>query len=115
MFKGEVFWKCALESVTIPSTLIIAEPKAFGACANLKRVEFSEGIKALGSDQLWEEHWSELFRESGVEEVILPSTLREMRPDIFKGCSSLKTVRVAKGCRVKVKKFVEKDVKVRRM
>ena len=115
MCRGEVFWKCALESVTVPSTLIIAEPKTFGVCTNLKRVEFSDGITALGGSSSSDEHWKALFKESGVEEVVLPSTLREMTPNIFDGCDSLKTVWVAKGCRVKVRKLVGKDVEVRRM
>ena len=53
-----------------------------------------------------------MFRGCGVKEVVLPSTLREMSPDIFRNCTDLKTVWVAEGCKVDVKKFVDNQVNV---
>lgn len=47
-----------------------------------------------------------------MEEVVFPSTLREVRSDIFKGCGSLKIVRVAQGCTVNIQKLVDISVKV---
>ena len=44
--------------------------------------------------------------------MTLPSTLQEMSPEIFMGCDALRTVWVMKGCRVDVRKFVDKKVKV---
>ena len=44
--------------------------------------------------------------------MTLPSTLQEMSPEIFKDCDALRTVWVMKGCRVDVRRFVDKKVKV---
>ena len=44
--------------------------------------------------------------------MVLPSTLKKMTPDMFKDYGSLKTVWVAKGCKVDVKKFVGSSVTV---
>ena len=46
--------------------------------------------------------------------MVLPSTLKEMSPDMLNGCYVLKTVRVARGCPVDVEKFVDSKVKVLR-
>lgn len=45
---------------------------------------------------------------------MIPSTLRKISPEIFKGCNSLKIVRAASGCEVEVEKFVGGSVKVLR-
>ena len=71
-----------------------------------------EGREALGKDEEDIGIWNETFRVCGVEEIILPGTLREMSPDIFKNCNSLKTVRVAKGCSLDIRKFVGENVEV---
>ena len=71
-------------------------------------------MESLGRDTDRSNDWRLLFHESGVEEVVLPSTLREARSDIFEGCSCLKVVRVARGCAVNVRKLVGFSVKVKR-
>lgn len=75
----------------------------------MKSVEFLEGRKALGKGT---DVWSKLFQDSKVEEIMLPSTLREISYNIFEDCESLRVVRMAKGCKAKVKKCVGKSVKV---
>ena len=45
--------------------------------------------------------------------MVFPSTLREMSPNIFDGCGRLRTVRVARGCPLRVEKFVGPFVWVR--
>ena len=75
----------------------------------MKRIKFLEGRRTLGDDS---GAWNEIFRNCGVEEVTLPSTLQEMSPEIFKDCETLRTVWVMKGCRVDVRRFVDKKVKV---
>ena len=54
------------------------------------------------------------FKESGVEEITLPSTLKEMGENVFKDCNNLKTIWVGEGCALDVRKYVGKDVEVRR-
>ena len=50
---------------------------------------------------------------SGIEEVTLPSTLKEMKKDIFNGAFNIKVVLVARGCAVDVSKYVESSVEVK--
>ena len=38
------------------------------------------------------------FRGSGIEEIVLPGTLREICGRAFESCSSLRTVHVEDGC-----------------
>ena len=56
--------------------------------------------------------WSELFLGSGVEEVVLPGTLREARGNVFKGCDDLGIVRVKAGCMAGIEKLVTPSVRV---
>lgn len=84
----------------------------FEKCEGLRKVEFLEGTEVLGKDEKYFDVWSKLFRDSRVKEVVLPSTLREMHPDMFKDCSALKIVWVAKGCPLNVKSFVGSGVEV---
>ena len=53
------------------------------------------------------------FRRSGIEEIALPRTLKEMGKDVFKNCQNLKTVWVEEGCAVDVRKYVGDSVEVR--
>ena len=98
----------------IPSTLRAIELDNFEKCKNLKRIEFMEGREVLGKDEEDTSVWNGIFRECRVEEIILPGTLREMSPDIFRNCEDLKTVRVTKGCKVEVNNFVNRSVKVKK-
>ena len=111
---GRVFQWCTLKSVVVPSTLRAAGSCTFAHCGALKRIEFSEGIESLGGEESAPSVWSQLFKGSGVREVVLPGTLREVSPSIFAGCECLRVVRVARGCSVDVQKLVDKDVRVRR-
>lgn len=111
--RGSAFAGSTLESVTIPRTLRVIEPRSFEKCKLLRKIEFPEGMEALGRDDRSSDSWSELFLNSGLEEATLPSTLREARSDVFRGCPSLRTLNVAKGCRVKPKKLASLFVKVK--
>ena len=72
-------------------------------------MEFLEGRETLGEDS---GVWNKILRDSRVEEIVLPSTLREMSPDVFRDCGSLKTVRVARACPLDVGGFVREGVEV---
>ena len=102
----------ALESLTIPSTLRVIEPTAFKRCKSVKRVTFLEGREVLGRDEEDAGVWNKAFRDGKVEEIALPSTLREMFSEIFRDCDSLKIVRVARSCPIDVGKFVGGKVEV---
>ena len=67
-------------------------------------MEVPNGIEYIGS---------ECFRDSGVEEIMLPATLREISKSTFTDCRKLKTVWVEEGCAVDVKQYVGDRVDVR--
>lgn len=56
----------------------------------------------------------ECFEGSGIEEITLPSTLKEIGEDTFDCCFDLRTVWVGKDCTLDVRKYVEDGVEVRR-
>lgn len=107
--KGHAFTGTALDRITIPSTLKVIEPSVFEKCKGVKRMEFLEGRKILGKDS---DAWNRLFRDSRVEEVVLPGTLKDMSPNLFRGSSSLKIVWVGNGCRINVSRLVNPQVRV---
>ena len=111
---GLVFAGCGIENIRIPSTLKLIEATAFVGCKDLKRIEFIEGREVIGKDEEDTTIWNHMFRYCGVKEVVLPSTLREISPDVFRDCEYLKTVWIAEGCRIEVKDFVNLSVKVKK-
>ena len=72
-------------------------------------MEFLEGRETLREDS---SIWNKIFRGSRVEEIVLPSTLRELPPDVFRDCGSLRVVRVARACPLDVGRFVREGVEV---
>ena len=113
-YIGERCFKdSALESIAIPARLNKIESSAFSECKCLNRVEFMEGREALGTADTGV--WNTIFQDCGIEEVVLPSTLREISPRVFVDCDALRTVLVARGCRARVRKLVGKGVKVQKM
>lgn len=49
------------------------------------------------------------FANSGIGEISLPSTLKEISEDAFRFCSRLKVVRAEEGCAPYVFPYVEDD------
>ena len=62
---------------------------AFADCYNLRRITLPEGLATVGFYA---------FESSGLEEIMLPGTLKKTMWDIFYGCARLKTVYVQDGC-----------------
>ena len=93
---------------------------AFSDCKNLKRGVINEGLEALGSkdysyNRYWQSHvCSGIFYNSGLEEIILPSTLKSINSDTFSGCSSLKAVWVEDGCPENIRSAVGDHVGILR-
>ena len=76
----------------------------FNLCENLKSVEIPNGVECI------EEF---CFASSGIEEITLPSTLKEISEKAFDR-TSLRTVFVEEGCALDVRKYVGQNVEVRR-
>ena len=83
LMRYGVFQCCAVESLRLPSTLKGVWRGAFAWGDNPKRVEFAEGTESLGDG------FAGLFSGSGVREVVLPGTLREVSSRVFEGCQGL--------------------------
>ena len=92
------FWGSGLETVAFPPGLRSVGSGAFAACAKLCSAELNEGLEELGDngDELSDEYGT--FQESGIEEVTLPKTLREVGPYAFADCEDLSTISVEEGC-----------------
>ena len=93
----------AVESVALPPRLKKLEPNAFQNCHELKHFDFPDGLETLGE---------ECFASSGLEEVTLPSTLKEIGCEACKGCR-FRVVYVRMVCAVDVRKSVGASVEVR--
>lgn len=72
-----VFQHSALESVKLPSTLKRIEYNTFVSCANLKAVDFPDGLETIGLGA---------FRESGLQGVKFPASLRTIEQASFAKC-----------------------------
>ena len=77
-------------SVSIPASVRRIEPGAFYKCEALKRVVLNEGLVALGDNNIF---GSGVFQCSGIEEIVLPTTLTETGCNTFRDCASLRSVR----------------------
>lgn len=54
----------------------------------------NEGLEMLKSGNCT----SGVFERTSIEEITLPSTLKEISSRTFKGCSNLRTIYVKRGC-----------------
>ena len=54
----------------------------------------------------------ECFWDSGIEEITLPGTLKEIGQHALTYCRSLRTVHVKEGCALDIKKYVDENVEV---
>ena len=88
---------------------------AFSRCKDLRRVVLNKGFERLvpdggrekeygsrmtmcGTDHVSFSPYRGFFCGSGLEEAVLPSTLKCVSPDAFGGCGSLRAVLVQGGC-----------------
>ena len=80
------FWGSGVGSVEIPASVKCISTSAFCNCKSLRYVEFAEGsqLRRLGVG---------CFRGSGIEEIKLLNTLREIGERVFE-CDNLKTIYV---------------------
>ena len=88
--------------ITLPSTLKRIETGTFGSCERLRSVEIPHGVEYIGYL---------CFYESGIKEIRLSSTLKEMDENVFKA-ANLKTIWVEEGCTLDVRKYVGNSVKI---
>ena len=88
-------------------------------CKDLKRVVLNEGLERLvEEDGYYDENgaytqYRGTFCESWPEEIVLPSTLKEIRGPVFNGCVSLKIAWVGDGCTADIRNSIGESVKIR--
>ena len=68
-----------------PASLMTICQSAFAFCESLKSARFSEGLKALGTNQYTKNggFWAGVFYASALECVELPSTLKRIEYGAF--------------------------------
>lgn len=107
-----------IEEFTAPRSLREIGQKAFANCAELQRVMLNEGLTRIGEghDELGDYGQSyapdEVFRESGLVEIALPSTLARLSKSAFMNCFQLRVVWVKKGLTLDVRKSARTYVSV---
>ena len=102
-YKGRVFAASVVESIRIPSTVKRIEIEMFANCRNRTSVEIPRGVEYIRE---------KCFEHSGIREVTLPSTLKEIDEKAFDCSEYLKTVWVEDGCALNVRKYVQWSKKV---
>ena len=89
----------AIEEFLAPSSLRKIGDIAFAFCGSLERVVLNEGLERLGAREVIEgkEREGQVFRETGIGSIRLPSTLRRVEAQTFWGCYNLKTIEIQNG------------------
>lgn len=57
-------------------------------------------------------HYYGVFQESGLEEITLPSTLKEIGDNAFRDCDNLRVILVENGCSVYIKNKAKDSAEV---
>ena len=79
----------------------------------MRSVSLNEGLKILGErwNDGYKEHISEVFAESGIENLKLPSTLKTIEANTFYKCEQLRSVEFSEGLeKIGAKAFSESGV-----
>lgn len=107
------FWGSGIESVTAPASVVEIGTEAFGSCKCLKAVAFGEGsrLRMIKDNAFWrcaalasinlpvglKSIGVRCFSESGLEEIALPASVREVGANAFDMCKQLKRVKLNEG------------------
>lgn len=85
----DMFYECpALDSVTLAEGVTTINNSAFYGCKSLKSIEFPSTLTAINTNA---------FVNSGLTSITIPDTVKNIGENVFKNCTSLKTVTIGKG------------------
>lgn len=87
--SGVFFEEYVLETITLPSSVVVIEAEAFMSCENLKSVKLSEGTKEIQD--------SAFSHCISLESINLPKSLELIGADAFSWCESLKSISIPRG------------------
>lgn len=80
--------KQTVDNIYLGKNIKTIGSSAFNGCKNLKSVTIPEGVTSIGE---------QAFRDTQIEEIILPSTLTSISDRLFHSCRKLKTVIINEG------------------
>lgn len=85
----DMFYECpALDSVTLAEGVTTINNSAFYGCKSLKSIEFPSTLTDINTSA---------FVNSGLTSITIPDTVENIGENVFKNCTSLKTVTIGKG------------------
>ena len=73
----------------------------------------NEGLETVGEDDEKSSSGYGVFKSSGIEELVLPSTLVKLGRNTFQKCRSLKKVWIEQRCQIRIKDYLQPEVDVR--
>ena len=80
----EAFRRCqSLMSVEVPSSVSVIDKEAFRECTALTTITLNEGLQSIGDNAL---------RETAIQQLVLPSTVRQLGKKITEKCKSLQRI-----------------------
>ena len=95
----QVFGHCtSITRVYIPKSVEDVDLGPFSGCSELRTVEFQEGIERIPGCK--EAHFYDkkgLLGGSGIEEIVIPDTVKEIGANAFYDCKKLKSVTFGTG------------------
>lgn len=96
------FGLSGVEDIVLPASTRIVGAQAFAACKQLRTVRLNEGLEVLGAEEnfLGKTYSGSVFQESAVESIAIPSTLRVVGQDNFRGCARLRLIEFLGGSEV---------------
>lgn len=96
---GSCFSGTGLESVELPASVRTVGQSSFSVCKSLKYAKLNEGLEVLGTDEHMKNggQYYGAFQESALERVDLPSTLKKIEYNTFRGCKNLKSILLPEG------------------
>lgn len=92
-YEGAVFERTAIKNIRIPSTLKRLERSTFYHCSDLECVELLSGVEYIGQ---------ECFGNSYLQQLMLPSTVKEICENAMDECDYLKLIWVEDDCAVDI-------------
>ena len=96
--RAGAFARTGIKTLVLPPTVTILQHEAFCGCADLKKVKISEGLREVG-DVLTADGKERcgVFEDSGVELVMIPSTLQALHYRTFRNCRALAEITLPPG------------------
>ncbi|MBQ8684058.1 MAG: leucine-rich repeat protein [Clostridia bacterium] len=75
----------ALESVSLPSTLVSIDGEAFRGCTALKSIDIPDSVTTLGYGAFW---------GAGLESIVIPESVTDIKNYVFYRCADLTSAEI---------------------